>query len=88
MNEEFLSLMQAAEYLNVSRMKLSRLVREGALAFVTSPLDKRVKLFRRQDLDQLRAAPRSVRVVRQANGQFAKAPQAEPVNVVQAEEAR
>jgi excisionase family DNA binding protein len=61
MGDEFLPLMQAASYLGVSRMKLSRMVREGELAYVTSPLDKRVKLFRRTDLDQLRSAPRPAR---------------------------
>ena len=61
MGDEFLPLMQAASYLGVSRMKLSRMARAGELVYVTSPLDKRVKLFRRADLDQLRSAPRSVR---------------------------
>lgn len=58
MRDEFLSLIQAAAYVGVSRMKLSRMVRAGELDYVTSPLDKRVKLFRRETLDQLKAAPR------------------------------
>jgi hypothetical protein len=58
MRDEFLPLMRAAVYLGVSRMKLSRMVR----AYVTSPLDKRVKLFRRADLDVLRLAPRPMRL--------------------------
>ena len=58
MGDEFLSLMDAAEYLAVSRVKLSQLVKEGTIPYVTSQLDKRVKLFRRADLDTLRAAPR------------------------------
>lgn len=62
MGEEFLPLMQAASFLGVSRMKLSRMVRAGELAYVTSPLDKRVKLFRREDLDQLKQAPRPARL--------------------------
>lgn len=62
MGEEFLPLMQAAAYLGVSRMKLSRMARAGELAYVTSPLDKRVKLFRREDLDQLKQAPRPTRL--------------------------
>lgn len=61
MRDEFLPLMQAAVYLGVSRMKLSRMARAGELAYVTSPLDKRVKLFRREDLDLLRLAPRPMR---------------------------
>ncbi|NCC33942.1 MAG: DNA-binding protein [Chloroflexia bacterium] len=63
MGDDFLPLMQAASYLGVSRMKLSRMVQAGELQYVTSPLDKRVKLFRRADLDQLRHAPRPVRPV-------------------------
>ena len=61
MGDEFLPLMQAASYLGVSRMKLSRMAREGELAYVTSQLDKRVKLFKRADLDQLRSGPRPAR---------------------------
>lgn len=61
MRDEFLPLMQAAAYLGVSRMKLSRMVGAGELTYVTSPLDKRVKLFRRDDLDVLRLAPRPMR---------------------------
>jgi excisionase family DNA binding protein len=62
MSEEFLSMMDAAEYLAVSRVKLSQLVKEGTIPYVTSPLDKRLKLFRRADLDTLRAAPRPTKM--------------------------
>ncbi len=48
---EYLKLHEAALYLGVSRMKLSRMVQEGVLPCVTSPLDKRVKLFSKDDLD-------------------------------------
>ena len=58
MSEEFLPLMRAAKYLGVSRVKLSQLAREGLISYVTSPLDKRVKLFNRNDLDLLKQAPR------------------------------
>ncbi len=58
MSDEFLPLLRAAAYLGVSRVKLAQLAREGVLDYVTSPLDKRVKLFRRDDLDRLRQAPR------------------------------
>ena len=49
---EYLKLHEAALYLGVSRMKLSRMVQEGTLPCVTSPLDKRVKLFSKEDLDR------------------------------------
>jgi len=58
MSDDYLPLMRAAEYIGVSRVKLGQLVKEGAIPYVTSPLDKRVKLFRRADLDVLRRAPR------------------------------
>jgi len=54
MADEYLPLEKAAEYLGVSRPKLNRLVRDGALSYVTSPLDKRKKLFRRSDLEELK----------------------------------
>ena len=57
MSDDYLPLEQAAEYLGVSRPKLTRLVREGAISYSTSPLDKRLKLFRRFDLDALKRIP-------------------------------
>ncbi|MHB1417635.1 MAG: helix-turn-helix domain-containing protein [Chloroflexota bacterium] len=58
MSEEYVPLLEAAAYLGVSRVKLSRLVKEGVLTAVSSPLDKRLKLFKRSDLEVLRQAPR------------------------------
>lgn len=58
MSDDYVPLMQAAEYLGVSRVKLAQLVKEGLIPYVTSPLDKRVKLFKRADLDVLLAGPR------------------------------
>ena len=58
MSDDYLPLMRAAEYVGVSRVKLGQLVKEGTIPYVTSPLDKRVKLFKRADLDVLRSAPR------------------------------
>jgi excisionase family DNA binding protein len=55
--DEYLPLMEAAKYLGVSRMKLSQLAKEGAVAFITSPLDKRVKMFKVSELDELKRAP-------------------------------
>ena len=58
---EHLTLMEAARYLGVSRAKLSRLARDGLLRSRRSPLDRRVKLFRIDDLDELLAHPRRER---------------------------
>ena len=61
MDVEFLALMDAAKYLGISRVKLAQLVKEGVIPHTTSPFDKRVKLFRREDLDNLSRAPRAPR---------------------------
>ena len=58
MQEDYLTLADAAEYLGVSRAKLSRMVAEGVVSHTVSPLDKRLKLFRRGDLEPFREAPR------------------------------
>ena len=58
---DYLPLIDAAKYLGVSRVKLSQLAKEGVIPFATSVLDKRVKLFKRADLDALRRAPRARR---------------------------
>ena len=55
---EHLTLLEAARYLGVSRAKLSRLARDGLVRTRRSPLDRRVKLFRIDDLDDLLAGPR------------------------------
>ncbi len=49
--DRYLPLMEAARYLGVSRVKLAQLVRDGVLPYTTSPIDKRVKLFKKSDLD-------------------------------------
>lgn len=71
LEEEFLSLTEAAEYLGVSRVKMSQLVREAVVPYVTSPLDRRLKLVRREALDPL-LAPRRRR------GRAEKSDQAAP----------
>ncbi|MBI1886222.1 MAG: helix-turn-helix domain-containing protein [Chloroflexi bacterium] len=55
---EHLTLLEAARYLGVSRAKLSRLAKEGVVVFRPNPLDRRVKLFRVDDLDELLIGPR------------------------------
>jgi len=53
--EDYLGLKEAARYLSVSRNKMYLLVRAGEIPFYVSPLDKRKKLFRREDLDALKS---------------------------------
>lgn len=58
MLSQHLTLTEAARYLGVSRAKLSRMAKEGVIPFRHSPLDRRVKLFRLDDLDELLARSR------------------------------
>lgn len=59
---EYLPLKEAAEYMGVSRAKLSRLATAGRIPYSTSELDKRLKLFNKEELDAfLREQPRAFR---------------------------
>ena len=51
---KLLNLSEAAEFLNVSRQKLSSLVKEQTVRYKTDPLDKRKKLFKLDDLRKLK----------------------------------
>jgi hypothetical protein len=49
-----MTLTQARKYLGISFAKLTSLVRGGQIPFEKDPLDNRVKLVKRSDLDRLR----------------------------------
>jgi excisionase family DNA binding protein len=49
-----MTLVEAAETLGVSRFKVSRLIRDGELRAFVSPLNRRQKLVRRDDVEVLR----------------------------------
>jgi len=51
---EFLDVGQAAELLDVTRFTISRLIRAGELTAYVSPLNRRKKLLRREDVEALR----------------------------------
>ncbi len=53
-SDDYVTMGEAQDILNVSRFKLWQLVKEGALPTFVSPLDRRQKLIRRDDLDRLR----------------------------------
>jgi excisionase family DNA binding protein len=57
--DKLLGLKDAASYLGVSRYKLYLLAKAGDLPYYTTPLDKRRKLFRREDLDALKKVKRA-----------------------------
>ncbi len=54
MADEFLTLTAAAELIDVSRFKISRLIRDGDLQAFVSPLDRRQRLVRRRDVEALK----------------------------------
>lgn len=51
MNDEFLTMLEAAEYAKVSRVKIWRMVRDGKLQHYANPRDGREKLVKRDELD-------------------------------------
>jgi hypothetical protein len=48
-----MSMTQARKYLGVSFTKMTTLVRSGQISYEVNPLDHRVKLIKRSDLDTL-----------------------------------
>ena len=54
MAEGFMSLREAREYLGVSKMKMWRLVKEGAIETYENALDKRTRLVKFDDIDKLK----------------------------------
>jgi hypothetical protein len=53
---EEMKLTQARQYLGISFTKLTTLIKRGLLAFEEDPLDCRVKVVKRADLDKLKRA--------------------------------
>lgn len=53
--EGYLTLSQAAEELNTSRQKIRKLIDDGMLTVSTHPLDSRLKLVRRADVEAVKA---------------------------------
>ncbi len=54
MAEEFVNLTEAAAILHISKDKMVRLAKEGKIKTYENPLDKRVKLVRRVDVEELK----------------------------------
>jgi excisionase family DNA binding protein len=49
-----MTLSQAAEHLGVTRYTIQRLMRSGEIQAFVSPLDRRQRLLRREDVERLR----------------------------------
>jgi len=54
MEDEYLSVQEAAEDLGVSRFTVWRLIRDGELTAYQSSVDRRRKLVRRVEIDALK----------------------------------
>ena len=66
--EEFLTVKEARDYLGTTKAKMARLLKEGHLPVYDNPLDRRVKLIRRADLDRLKVPRPRVLPVEQPPG--------------------
>lgn len=54
MNEtELMDMKQASEYVGRTRLTINRWIKEGRLIAYVNDVDRRRKLFRREDLDRL-----------------------------------
>lgn len=53
MNDLLIKVSEAQKLLGVGKKKMASLIAEGTVAFVSDPLDKRVKLVRVADVERL-----------------------------------
>lgn len=53
MNDRLIKVTEAQKLLGVSKKKMASLLAEGTLPYMLDPLDKRVKLVNRSDVEQL-----------------------------------
>lgn len=66
MESEYLPLMEAAKYARISRVKLWQMIKEGRLQAYSDPRDARIKLVKREELDEaLRIVPIPLDAVKQ-----------------------
>jgi excisionase family DNA binding protein len=56
MQQRRLTLIESAQYLNISRKTMTELVKKNVIDFTRDPLDSRKKLFNKADLDRLKEA--------------------------------
>jgi DeoR/GlpR family transcriptional regulator of sugar metabolism len=55
MPDNFITVEEARQRLGVSKMTIARLIRNNILKAKINPIDQRVKLVRRQDIDKLKS---------------------------------
>ncbi|MDD5700836.1 MAG: helix-turn-helix domain-containing protein [Dehalococcoidales bacterium] len=54
MTDGYLNLKEAREYLGISRVKMTKLVKDGVLKAIPDPLDSRSMLVKKDDVEKLR----------------------------------
>ncbi len=54
MADDFMTVEEARRYLKASKMTIARLIRENVLETIPNPLDHRVKLVKRQDVEKIK----------------------------------
>lgn len=54
-DEEFMTIAEARDFLGIGNKKMAQLLKDGELAAVPDPLDKRSKLVKRSDVEALKA---------------------------------
>lgn len=58
MTEQYMSMKEAGEYLNISRTKIWNLFKQGILNSYIDQLDHRKRLVRREDVEKLKQPKR------------------------------
>jgi excisionase family DNA binding protein len=51
---EYMTVAEARDHLKVSRGKMTRLIKDGTLETIPDPLDARVKLVKKADVEKLK----------------------------------
>ena len=69
---EYVTATQARDLLGVSQGKMTALIREGQLPTYPDPLNKRIKLIKKSDVDALLAQSASQRKPLQIKGRMKK----------------
>ena len=54
MTEGYMNLKEAREYLEISRVKMTKIVKDGTVPTIPDPLDSRSRLVKREDVKKLK----------------------------------
>lgn len=54
MSEDYITLREAREFLGISKNKIAKMVKDGTVKTIPDPLDSRVKLVKKVDIERLK----------------------------------